>query len=97
MRKLALVSVLILGGCASSYQFTPTQKLMLTCDSYAASLKVLATARSKLSESDIQAVDAVRALVNPICLADTPPTTGEALYTVERGLSELLILRAGVQ
>lgn len=101
MRKVVVLTVLaaiiLLAGCATVQS---QQKGIITaCNGYAHALATAAAfrAQGKLSASQIDTINQVRTVVNPICTAPKLPTTAQALVTVENSVTQLTNLNAGVK
>lgn len=63
---------LLLTACAGGGKLTDRQKLLVTCDTYTRTLTALASQRQagNLSEDQVQTVNNVRTVMNPICRGD---------------------------
>lgn len=109
MKRLILAAALALGGCNGGIATlaappTPTTIVAMTaaCETFDTSLDVLAAARKaqKLSPAQVTAIDQVRALLNPTCHANPPPSaTDIATSTVLVGIGQLAAIKtsAGVK
>lgn len=91
MVRLAVLALLaaIAVGCMSA---STDQALAVSCRSYAATLSSLAELREadKLSADQVDAVNAARAIANPICLDGTVADNElYALADVLRGMSRI--------
>lgn len=81
----------VVAGCASG---DPRMSLLKSCDAYASTLSAVsaAAARGRLEADQIQSVEEIRQIVNPIC--GSPPTAMDsselALNTVQSGLEQLV-------
>jgi hypothetical protein len=83
-------------SCAS----TDKQQLAVAaaCLTYAKSLSELAPYRPKLDAKAVAIVEQVRATLNPVCLAPTPPSATEAATTAAMaGLGQLSTIIALVK
>lgn len=91
-----LVLTLALASCQ-----TADKTVVTLCGGYALSLSTLADFRvaGKLSAPVIAAVDKERAVVNPICMADTLPTSLDAttLSAATASVAALKNIIAGVK
>ena len=101
MHKIVVLSVLaviiLLAGCATVQS---QQKGIITaCNGYAHALATAAAfrAQGKLSAGQIQTINQVRAVVNPICTAPKLPSTAQALVTVENSVTQLTNVNAQVK
>lgn len=96
-------------ACSSMFQDTgdpeadafanAVKRAGIACDSYAASLNVLAMAADMgyLSEGQMGTVDSVVATVGPTCEAQTPPTNIlDLVPLIERGAFQLFDMREGL-
>ena len=97
-----LAVCLALSACAGSGgQLTDRQKLLAACDTYVSTLNALAAQRQagNLSEDQIETVNNVRAVLNPICRGDLEEAPVEslddALKTAETQLFKLQGVRDG--
>ena len=88
---LFLLIPAVLQGCADK-----EKNLVALCNSYASALTSLATLRAAgdLSQSDIQAVDAVREEVNPICEDGEYFDLNQAINAVQDAVFKLQKMRA---
>ena len=84
MRRYALCTLaliaFLLAGCATTQSYE--RSLITACNAYAGALTTAASARADMSQSQVDAVNATREIVNPICTADDMPDTREALNHV---------------
>lgn len=96
-----LVLCLLLTACAGGgQQLTDRQKLLVACDTYASTLNALAAQRQagNLSEDQVETVNNVRAVMNPICNGDLGAegqSLDEALAEAETQLFKLQGVRDG--
>jgi len=95
-----LAVVLALGACTGQ-QLSDRQKLLAVCDTYTSTLNALASQRQagNLTEQQIETVNNVRAVMNPICRGgvDEVPveSVDEALATAETQLFKLQGVKNG--
>lgn len=86
----AAVGTALLAGCAvGPASLSTEQRLALTCKSYDSTLELLVAVKPKLSEAQVQAVNEVRAVANPICYQHNIQTAEGALERLERVLARL--------
>jgi len=88
---MAIFALGVVAGCASA---DPRMALLKSCDAYASTLSAVSAgaARGRLNEEQIQSVQEIRQIVNPIC--GSPPSAMDsselALSTVQSGLEQLV-------
>lgn len=88
-----LLGGFLLSGCGSlQTMLTGNGAAVPACVSYERALNVAATAleRDTLNTFQVDAIDRVIEVVDPICTADTPPTDQEAIDKVRNGVAEII-------
>lgn len=96
MRIFLILAVgLLLAACQS---VTGQTALAASCQTYANTLTNLAFQKQSLSEDHIETVDAVRAVVNPICTSiDGVEDAEDALMTLRAELRRLNAIQQEVE
>lgn len=94
MKYLVVLAVLVLAGCSAG---SVQQTLLVTCQSEAAAVSILADFKhaGKLSASQIALVDRDIALVDPVCSAVAPVTTLNGI--VQTAATELITLAGSIK
>lgn len=98
MKKMAAAAVVALGLAACGTTEKQQLSVAALCLTYGKSLGELATYRSKMDAKAVAVVEEVRAALNPVCLAPTPPSATEAASTAAMaGLGRLSTIIALVK
>jgi hypothetical protein len=86
---IALAALLGLSACASG-NVSQQAQLASACQGYASTLATLALNKDSLSDSEVQSVNDVRSVVNPICTdLENVESTSDALATVRDATRKL--------
>jgi hypothetical protein len=90
---LMLVGLVTMGASCSN--MSTQQDATLACGSIGTATSVLAMQRSKLSPTEVSAVDQALAVTTPVCTAPNPPTSEQLKsQAFTAALSELTTLAA---
>jgi len=103
MRRLTavcLVTALALAGCAVG-GFTPREQYLSACEAYSGALDTLAAYRAdgELTKTQLDAVNASRRVVNPLCQAGFSDLSDpqKALELIERELVQMQGIKKDAQ
>jgi hypothetical protein len=87
--SIALAALLGLSACAIG-NVSQQAQLASACQGYASTLATLALNKDSLSESEVETVNDVRSVVNPICTdLENVGSTSDALTTVRNATRNL--------
>lgn len=97
LATLLAITLLFMTACSTLgvTNWSPEKARIIGCSSYAGALTTLAGYRmaGKLSTEEVATVDQWRTVLNPICTAETAPTTTSLLDTLEQGVIALITLQ----
>lgn len=94
MKALFFAGLLFVAACANT-----STAVLSACDTYAATLTTLASYRAagRLSQAQIERVDAVRAIANPICQSPAPPEGAEVISALEAAILQLAFVQGDAE
>lgn len=94
---IGCAAAIVLAGCSiGPTTISPEQRLATMCKSYDSTLEVLTAVKPKLTAEQIETVNDVRAIANPICYQHDITSTESALEKLERVLAQLNGIQAKV-